>query len=51
MVLMLLGKKNKEIQRENVLSEPFFAGIIIKKKDYVSPRFTVFSVPKALTRP
>ena len=51
MVLKLLGIKNKEMTRENILSIPFLSGISIQKNVILSPSFTVFSIPKALPRP
>ena len=51
MVLKLLVIKNTEMTRENIVSIPFLSGISIKEKVNLFSVFTVFSLPKALSKP
>jgi len=51
MVLKLLVKINIEINRENILSVPFLSGISINEKVNLFSIITVFSIPKALSKP
>jgi hypothetical protein len=51
MVLKLLGIKNIEMNRENILSMPFLSGISIQEKVNIFSIFIVSSIPKALFKP
>jgi len=51
MVLKLLVIKNTEMTRENIVTIPFLSGISIKEKVNLFSVFTVFSLPKALSKP
>jgi hypothetical protein len=52
MVLKLLVKINKEMNRENILPVPFLSGISIKnEKVNIFSIITVFSIPKVLSKP
>ena len=51
MVLKLLVKINKEMNRENILLLPCLSGISINEKVNLSFITTVFSLPKVLSKP
>ncbi len=51
MVLQLLVKINKQMDRESKLSTPCLSGISINEKINLFSIITVFSVPKALSKP
>ena len=51
MVLKLLVKINKEMNRENILPVPFLTGILINEKINLFSIITVFSIPKGLSKP
>jgi len=51
MVLKLLVKINKEMNRENILPVPCFAGISINEKVNLFSIIIVFSIPKVLSKP
>ena len=51
MVLKLLGIKNIEMTRENILSTPFLSGISIQEKVNIFSIYIVSSIPKALFKP
>jgi hypothetical protein len=51
MVLKLLGITNKKINRENKRFIPLLTGISINEKVNLFSSITVFSTPKALSKP
>jgi hypothetical protein len=51
MVLKLLVKINKEMNRENILPLPCLSGISINEKVNLFSIIPVFSVPKVFSKP
>jgi hypothetical protein len=51
MVLKLLVKINKQMNRESILPVPCLSGISINEKLNLFSIITVFSIPKVLSKP